>query len=797
MVVLFQIAIFLTVQVQGSRPAHHMKQEYKRNEHGSDKLSDGNHGSNLQQNNLTTLYLMAVAPYPDPRMSVGWNGGPGLIPAARLAVEQINKRLIDYRYQLALLEIDSGCNNTYKALLGYTNSLFGTKKNIVGMVGPVCSSSAIFLGKLSTSSRAPLVTVTIGTSRSLRNRNQYPYTFTAVSSADIYVQILLELASQHGWGKIGVVFSAYSSYFREILYILLDQAPRNLSITALPLYESVSPIAEIIESEVRIIVVLAPSRLTEKLMCNAYRNNPSLINPVYQWFFVERSHVTFGNTITGCSTEELVEAFENSVLFTYTFETRDRTSPIESGDLFDDFQTAYYEKVREHENETGLNIIEDMPYSLVYAPVYYDAAWVFGLALESVIQYRHLDLRTYRQPNSKESLQLAETLKDHIYNLTIKGASGTIKFDRDTGQGNSIIELFQVKNGTAVEVGYYGLSNCSNSSSLMCYNCALNFINDNFDERIVGMPLSIAVTELGITILLFILAIIFHILNTMYADHKSIKASSPYLNHLIFIGYYIMAIGIISNVLTHMYIFTKKEVQTSLCLTYQWEITIGLNLILATLCMKTWRIYRIFIHFQNPGGKLLTNPILVVFVVLLLIPIVVALMFLTFIDRNQVIWDTTSILTVTTKMPKFVKRGSCNFPVWFIVVDKLYSGFFLVCTLCLAILSRHISKRYRTIKSISALIYTQTVITGLGLPVEYITKAHVKWDLHHIVLCIYLEGLLLVYLIFLFMPPLIPMITEKWTVSNSSRRGSELSYLTAALRRASNVSFLFVPNGKS
>lgn len=746
-----------------------------------------NRNSISNGNDSTVLYIMALAPYPDAVNAQGWDGGPALIPAARLAVEQMNNRSnFMGSYRLKLIEINSGCYSypQYNPMIKYTENLFYSRKNIVGIVGPACSSIAVRLGQLSAPTRVPLVGVTIASSHKLQNKSLYPYNFKAVGSVNEYIDILLELAAEHQWKKIGVVFAANSVYFKDILsHLLIRYNSTTLNIVTFPLYDSNSPLPEILESQVRIIVVLSPPKMTEKLMCDAYKHVPRLTHPVYQWLFVERSHITFGVYMnSGCTKEDIFEAFENSMLLTYSFETHDRTSPTESGLKFDDIQSAYMEKVRQHEQETGLNITKGMPYALTYAPVYYDAVWALGLGLKKVIE-SDIDLSRYRPPNGVENYRLAETLKKHISALDFKGASGRIKFDNDTGQANSTIKFLQVRNGVAEEVGIY-----TYSSGIMCYNCS--FINDTFKERVDGMPISIAAIEVVITGCLFIVAAILHILNFMYSSHKSVKASSPYLNHLIFIGYYIMGIAITTYVLAHTDVFPSMKVKMTLCLTYQWELSIGINLVLSTVCMKTWRIYRIFIHYRNPGGKLLSNPILFVFALLLLIPVICTLACGTFVDHITWISTTTLMTNDSENMPVFVTSGSCVFPLWFLIVSNLYSALLLLSTLCLAVLSRHVNIRYRTTKSTSALIFTLTVITGLGLPVVTITKAHVMSGLYHILLCIYLDGILLVFLIFLLLPPLVPLIAEKWTTAKElSRRGSDQNSLTAALRQASNVTF--------
>ena len=53
-------------------------------------------------------------------------------------------------------------------------------------------------------------------------------------------------------------------------------------------------------------------------------------------------------------------------------------------------------------------------------------------------------------------------------------------------------------------------------------------------------------------------------------------------------------------------------IRTAMCNMFLWCMNLGLALMLATVCTKTWRIiipvpHLNFIHFRNPGGQVLTD----------------------------------------------------------------------------------------------------------------------------------------------------------------------------------------------
>ena len=122
-------------------------------------------------NSSHTLYIIAMAPYPDPLpdLDPSWDGGASLIPAARLAVLEINNRSdVLGGFRLELLEEDSGCQITSKAVIGFvknvlppaaagvaagsfganTNASTSSPRQVVGVVGPGCSGAAVAVASL-------------------------------------------------------------------------------------------------------------------------------------------------------------------------------------------------------------------------------------------------------------------------------------------------------------------------------------------------------------------------------------------------------------------------------------------------------------------------------------------------------------------------------------------------------------------------------------------------------------------------------------------------------------------------
>ena len=82
-------------------------------------------------------------------------------------------------------------------------------------------------------------------------------------------------------------------------------------------------------------------------------------------------------------------------------------------------------------------------------------------------------------------------------------------------------------------------------------------------------------------------------INIVYRKYTTIKASSYRLNQFIFVGCYLVITSAVLYTISES-IKLHTTAQTGLCNTVLWTANMGLTLILATVCLKTWRLYYIF-----------------------------------------------------------------------------------------------------------------------------------------------------------------------------------------------------------
>eukprot|EP00731_Ephydatia_muelleri_P036515 Em0269g3a len=159
-----------------------------------------------------TLHILSVLPYPKGTpapYSTDYSDGPDVIPAGYLAVEMINNSSdILKDYYIELIEGHDGCGSAKDTPVEnlLVQNIFYSGKNIVGIAGPRCYTSAEVAGLITAKNRIALVNVHTSSSFDLGNTNRYPYSFGATPSIEKFVDAYAALIKLNKWRRIGIYF---------------------------------------------------------------------------------------------------------------------------------------------------------------------------------------------------------------------------------------------------------------------------------------------------------------------------------------------------------------------------------------------------------------------------------------------------------------------------------------------------------------------------------------------------------------------------------------------------------------
>jgi hypothetical protein len=253
----------------------------------------------------------------------------------------------------------------------------------------------------------------------------------------------------------------------------------------------------------------------------------------------------------------------------------------------------------------------------------------------------------------------------------------------------------------------------------------------------------------------FISVVAIHFLTAVHRKSKSVKASSPYLSQLIFLGLYLF----IMSTLVFSISNTISGTSGAICqILWDWLFPFSFTLITGTVTVRTWRLYRIFIHYRNPG-RFISTRALIIFV-----------LFLLFINSLIAI-ARSAVDPLKQKLVNFmVENGSANELMqermcssqrnllWIVIGDG-YKILLLVVMVTLSLLTRDIPNRSFTTSSFSY-IFSMIYLLGFTLYYTFLFTSH-KPNVIYGVLSVTSNIMIWLIIVFIVLPPLIPIAREK------------------------------------
>ena len=717
-----------------------------------------------------TIYLLTVLPYPNsiPTLHPSWDEGPDILPAAQLAVEHVNNNTdVLTCYKLELINTDGGCDVTSKASISFTEAILqpDRHKNPVGIIGPGCSSSTSELGYLSNQGTIALINVHLATLPVFQNRTMYPYTFGVLASTYELSDAIFALMKDKNWRQVAALYDAsrvaFLTSYRKFESDFADEIPGGKLLFSSEVFSTYFPLTTVRESLARIVILFLGPEYSRRIMCLAYHKG--MLYPAYQWIITGRQLQDFSGsdvafTLEGskytCTREIMVNvALRGNVFLNYQVTPSDPNATTVGGLSYNEYLSDYQDRVNEY-NSNEASSHRNITLS-IWGTITYDAVWAMALALDKATG-GVLNLATYQYGQREQT----DKIQEQFHNLEFDGMSGHITFNPEKGYTNRIIAIFQVFGGQEDYVAFHNVGSIVGIDSF-------HTIRDQVDQQptTIVTPLS-AVLAIVLATQLAVIAST-HILIIVFRNYRPIKASSPRLNHLIYMGSYVLGGGALIYTIFKAVPLNDQTGSIILCqLPWVWCFPAGFTLVFATLAGRTWRLYRIFTHFTDPG-KFISDPVLIVFVLLLvLVDLIVSVVWMNTDPLHlEILTEMQSIEMVgSVQIQKTVLDRGCTadfYVVWCIVVFG-YKFVILIMVVTLALLTRKIHNQTFTTNSLRILVYLISLLFGLGIPLYYLLIL-LDLDLHvdYSVFCIELNLILLLVLVFVFLPPVAPLLREK------------------------------------
>ena len=714
------------------------------------------------------LFLLTIFPYPSdiPSQQPSWSQGTNILPAAYLAVDMINNRSdILSGYTLELINSDGGCDFVDNARISVVRHVISERglRPLVGVIGPGCSSSTLAVSPHISHRELALINLHLAGTPLIESRRDFAYSLGVLGSSYGFVNATVALMRKAMWRRIAVLYdedrtfflSTYQALEKDLQFYVPDA---QLAFTS-AVYDTYFPLADIVELDIRVIIVLTGKEFARKIMCLG--SYGEITYPRYQWIWMGRSTSEFEENISftyihskySCSNTTLLSALYGSLLVNYQLKRSDN-NVTKANINYEQYWKLYNERVKLYNNGLASYRALGDPSALAetnrYATIVFDAIWALALALHK--GSKQVNLTSYGLELGR--FEESNIIRNILYNHTFEGVSGHINFDHTNGYTQRLMEVLQVyEQYNYTPIGYV-------EDQTLVVHTPPNLIPDEFHEGLQLVNVGVASVLFLLTTTIVFMSIVLHILSILYHDHPSIKAQSPKLNQISYVGFYMFAVGTLLSII-YKAIDLNQATYGNICQAiWPWFFSMYFSIFFAPICARTWRLYRIFAHYLNPG-PFISEPVLFSFVaVVVTIDVLLALIWTSFdpLQGEELKFD-------FDKNGDFSIRLSCDCRhtvFWFSAVYIL-KVILLLFTVVLSILTRGITNEKFKTSFLRVFVYLFALLWTLGLLLYYFLsyqRLNIYFD--YVTLALMCNALLLLSVLFVFLPPIFPLLKEKF-----------------------------------
>ena len=687
-----------------------------------------------------------------------WDGGTAALHAAQLAVDHVNEdknTLPGYRVEL--INVDGDCDIPFKALTSFTQNVLYGPHSIEGVIGPDCSQSSLVVSHLTSRPEIALPSVHFAASPQHVDRNKYPYAYGILTTTLVFLKAIPSLIEYNKWENVAALYDS-------IGYIHLNQQVRKIIsqefrfVFLSEVYDTYFPLDALMKSRPKVVIMWASLKNAQKLLCVAHKRG--MVFPRYQWVIPgyqpsdlvnEAPYTVFHHygEFYNCTKKEMLQ---DHLLVSYRVENSDKQGRLVSGYTYGDILQHYIDRLKDSTGNSQF-------------PYYYDSVWALVLALNmSIAAFNDSVIISSLQLGNRE---FAEQMKHNLDRMRFAGVSGMVDFDSATGFVNRPVDIFYINETTDANfVGFFS----EDKISIITNNSKV-FINTTRIVRVETVHPLAALPFLLVTVGLFVAIVFLHILSTLKRQHPSIKASSPALNHLIFSGCYIWtAAAIIYIVLlkTVGNVNDNDHTWSNCChAVFVWLVPVGFTLMCGTLIAKTWRIYRIFIHFRKPG-RLISNQVLIIMV----------LIQLGFDIAFGTVWsiiapahmETTEKVATSNQsnLVTYIALRSCVFldssgnrQSFGIVLLCIYKSLQMIVLFVLTLLTRNILiKRFSPFRLRMTSYALFVLYLSIGPPFLVLWQLNAEIHIDFILFCILFCSYNSIFFALVLLPPVLPILKQ-------------------------------------
>lgn len=223
-----------------------------------------------------TVYILSLLPSAQSTLQLSplKSDGRTVALALDMAAERINSQsemLTDYRIEL--IHADSGaCDEETNSIQVYTsiiNKLYYSNYNIIGTIGPVCSSSSLASSSLLSRRGISLVNLHGGNDPALADRNRYTFGLGSLGSSEGFAQFAVKLTQKSNWTRIGVLFDESDRSHAATINRLYNKVVLSNDGYISSVSKTYLPLTDVKNNNLRVIFLFLPIALTQRILCLA------------------------------------------------------------------------------------------------------------------------------------------------------------------------------------------------------------------------------------------------------------------------------------------------------------------------------------------------------------------------------------------------------------------------------------------------------------------------------------------------------------------------------------------------
>jgi len=560
------------------------------------------------------IYLAGTFPISG---SEGWQGGQACLPAALLALEDVNRKVdLLPNHHLDMTNKDDQCDSGLGAFRLY--EMLYQEKNQKVMILSGCSTVCTTLAEAA--SQWNLVTVCYGASSpALSNRDRFPTLFRTHPSATVHNPTRVKVFKKYGWHRISVIQEAEEVFVTTLDDLEQEAKAQGIEIVNRQIFKDnpEAVVRNLKDQDARIMVGLFYEKTARKVLCEIYRNK--MYGKRYVWFFIgwykddwfmNQAYLTEDQI--ECSRDEMMEAAEGHFTTEALQWNQNRAERTASGITVDDFERRWNEKTKEMEKGEYADIYRKLSEQgktaegFLEAPLAYDAVWAIALALNSsaaVLESMGQSLDSYNYDNKA----VADIIQDQLENVKFNGISGSVAFSEETGDRMAWTKIEQLIDHQYVEVGFYdqetgNLSWSQNASGAELVRWRGGKVPQDrtiIKEDIKTVALTLYVPMVAVSVLGIVLALILIVINNKFNYRRIIQHSHPSCNNLILAGNILCLLATIPLGINSKWV--PDYLFPVVCAAPNWLLHLGFSLGFGSMFTKIWRVHRIATHTKTKG----------------------------------------------------------------------------------------------------------------------------------------------------------------------------------------------------